>query len=278
MILVVRAKKDIRPGTLITLDLLEEFRMPDSAYDPNAVSTTDMAVGKTAAKLIPGGHQVRLEHLQALGGNRFVASRWEQLKTAAEKAVDNRVYVEAEHYWTEALAEADKQMSKSMRVVCLDGLGDLYCTIQRYGEAEDLYTQSLMTKIGLVGENHPAIAFGLSKLSNAKYYLGKMEEVESLLARALPVFYDHFGPLHNETMYVINKLERIYADQGKQFERPADPQKWMLEAQKIIAAIEEEDLPQQPLLCRVCGRPYKGRQCLRCTQFGSLAMIKPPNP
>ena len=273
MILVVRAKRDIRPGTVITLELLDEFKMPDSAYDPNSVGSTAMAIGKTAANLIPQGQQIRLSDLQAVTQKSFGPTKWEQLKTTAEKAVENRVYVEAEQYWQLALDEADHQLSKSMRVVSLDGLGDLYCLQKRYAEAEGIYTEALITKIELVGEEHAAIAFGLSKLSNAMYYQGKIPEVETLLARALPILMKHFGRWHNETAYVITKLERIYADQGKRFDRPADPDKWLTEAHKIIEQVDAESAPMPTLVCSVCHRPYKGRQCLRCTQFGSLAMI-----
>ncbi len=273
MILVVRAKRDIRPGTVITLELLDEFKMPDSAYDPNGVTSTEMAIGKTAANLIPQGQQVRVSDLQAVNQKTFGPTKWEQLKTTAEKAVENRVYVEAEKYWQMALDEADHQLSKSMRIVSLDGLGDLYCLQKRYAEAEAIYTEALISKIELVGEEHAAVAFGLSKLSNAMYYQGKIPEVESLLARALPILMNHFGRWHNETMYVITKLERIYADQGKRFDRPADPDKWLTEAHKIIEALEVENAPLPALICPVCHRQYKGRQCLRCTQFGSLAMI-----
>lgn len=278
MILVVRAKRDIRPGTVITLDLLDEFKMPDSAYDPNGVPSTAFAIGKTAANLIPQGQQVRVSDLQAVEQKTFGPTKWEQLKTAAEKAVENRVYVEAEQYWRQALDEADHQLNKSMRVVSLDGLGDLYCLQKRYPEAEVVYTESLITKIELVGEEHAAIAFGLSKLSNAMYYQGKIADVETLLARALPILMKNFGRWHNETMYVIAKLERIYADQGKHFETPPDPDKWLTEAQKIIETVEAENAPLPVLICPICNRQFKGRQCLRCTQFGSLAMLPVPPP
>jgi Tetratricopeptide repeat len=278
MILVVRAKKDIRPGTIITLEVLEEFRMPDSAYDPEGVKSTTMAIGKTAQKLIPQGQQIRMSDIEAHSEHRFTVSKWEQLKTSAERSVENRVYTEAEQYWRLALEEAEHQLNKQMKVVCFDGMGDLYCLQKRYADAEAIYTESLITKIEIVGENHPAIALGLSKLSNAMYYQRKIPEVESLLARALPILMEHFGPWHPETTYVIGKLERLYADQGKRFERPADPQKWMIEAKKIIATVESESEPVPALLCNICHRPYKGKQCLRCTQFGSLAMIAPPAP
>jgi tetratricopeptide (TPR) repeat protein len=277
MILVVRAKKDIRPGTVISLDVLEEYKVPDSAYDPDSVKSTTMVIGKTALKLIPQGQQIRISDIEAGTEKRFVTSKWEQLKTSAERAVEQRVYKDAERYWQLALEESEQQLSKPMSVVCLDGLGDLYCLEKRYTDAEAVYTESLIAKIELVGEDHPAIALGLSKLSNSMYYQRKIPEVESLLARALPIFMQHFGPWHQETTYVIGKLERIYADQGKRFERPADPEKWLTEAKKIIAVAESESEPQpQQLICAICHRPYKGRQCLRCTQFGSLAMIPIP--
>jgi tetratricopeptide (TPR) repeat protein len=242
------------------------------------VPNSEFAIGKTAANLIPNGQPVRVSDLQAVSQKTFGPTKWEQLKTSAEKAVENRVYVEAEQYWRQALDEADNQLNKSMRVVSLDGLGDLYCLLKRYAEAEVLYTESLITKIELVGEEHAAIAFGLSKLSNAMYYQGKIADVETLLARALPILIRNFGRWHNETTYVITKLERIYADQGKPFDRPADPDKWLTEAQKIIETVDSESAPVPALICGICHRPYKGRQCLRCTQFGSLAMLPVPPP
>ena len=71
MIIVVRAKKDIRPGSIISLDLLEEAALPDSAYDADCVKNISDAVGKVARTLIFQGRQIRRTDLD------------EQFKTAS---------------------------------------------------------------------------------------------------------------------------------------------------------------------------------------------------
>ena len=71
MIIVVRAKKDIRAGSIVSLDLLEEAVLPDSAYEPDSVHVITEAVGKVARSLIFQGCQIKCGDLD------------EQLQTAS---------------------------------------------------------------------------------------------------------------------------------------------------------------------------------------------------
>lgn len=64
MIMVIRARRDIRPRSVISLDSLEEVALPDLAFDPDAVGSMDQAVGKVARNLIFQGRAIKQSDLE----------------------------------------------------------------------------------------------------------------------------------------------------------------------------------------------------------------------
>lgn len=64
MINVIRARKDIRPRSIISYDLLEEALLPDSAFTQETISRPEQAIGKVARHLIFQGQQIKLTDLE----------------------------------------------------------------------------------------------------------------------------------------------------------------------------------------------------------------------
>lgn len=64
MIDLIRAKRDIRAGSVICMDCLEDARLPDNAGKANAVTSFADVIDKVARHLIPAGKIITVDDLE----------------------------------------------------------------------------------------------------------------------------------------------------------------------------------------------------------------------
>ncbi|HEY9678463.1 MAG TPA: tetratricopeptide repeat protein [Drouetiella sp.] len=200
--------------------------------------------------------------------------KYEQYRLLAEQACEQARFDESEEYWWQAVRQAEDAQSPQMVCMCLDGLGDLFTRQGRHQDSEPLYRESLRKKVGALGESHPIVARGYNNLAFSLYKTGKIAEAEHSLRQALMIFQDSLGLGVPEAQWSARHLVRLLKDEGKIAEAA--------EMSKVMDGAMINDITEQSTtgsriknvaaLCEVCRRPYKGVQCLRCTQKGMSAL------
>lgn len=203
---------------------------------------------------------------------RVCREKWSQYKFSAEQAAEQSRFDEAEDNWWLAIRQAEDAQSPQMVCMCLDGLGDLFAKQGRHQESEPLYRESLHKKVAALGENHPVVGRAYNNLAFALYKYGKVDEAEHSLRQALMIFQDTLGLGVPEAQWSARHLVRLLREQGRKPEA--------VEMAKVMDSASARSLHEQTTtgprlpaaLCEVCQKPYKGMQCLRCTQKGMSAL------
>lgn len=96
----------------------------------------------------------------------------------------------------------------------MNNLGLLYQDMGRYDEAEALHSRSLAL-LERAGDNPVAIATTLNNLASAKRLQNKLEDVETLLERALDMYEEYLGREHSLYAYGLNNLASYYMTVGQ---------------------------------------------------------------
>lgn len=198
--------------------------------------------------------------------------KWAHYKLLAEQAAEKKLFEESEENWWLAIRQAEDAQSAQMVCMCLDGLGDLFAKQGRHQDSEPLYRESLHKKVGALGENHPVVGRAYNNLAFALYKFGKVEEAEHSLRQALMIFQDTLGLGVPEAQWSARHLVKLLREQGRTPEA-VEMSKVMDNA--TINSAQDQTITGSRLpaaLCEVCHRPYKGLQCLRCTQKGMSAL------
>lgn len=198
--------------------------------------------------------------------------KWAHYKLLAEQAAEQSRFEESEDHWWLAIRQAEDAQSPQMVCMCLDGLGDLFARQGRHHDSEPLYRESLHKKVGVLGENHPVVGRAYNNLAFALYKYGKVDEAEHSLRQALMIFQDTLGLGVPEAQWSARHLVRLLREQGRTPE--AVEMSKVMDNATINSMLEQTTTgPRSPAaLCEVCRRPYKGLQCLRCTQKGMSAL------
>lgn len=201
-------------------------------------------------------------------------SKWAELKLRAEQACEQNEFEESEKLWWLALREAEDAQNVQMLCMCLDGLAEVFIKQSRYAEAESLYRESLGKKAKVLGEKHAIVGRAANNLAHVLYRDGKMTDAEITLKKALNILKSTLGLQSPEAQWSGRHLMKLLREMGREDEAqhiskimqeviPADAQ--VITGSKVAA------------ICDVCHHPYKGQQCLRCTQRG-MASLRALNP
>lgn len=203
---------------------------------------------------------------------RVCREKWSEFKLLAEKACEQSRFEDSENFWWLAVRQAEDAQSVQMVCMCLDGLGDLFAKQGRHQDSEPLYRESLNKKIQALGQNHPVVGRAYNNLAFSLYKHGKLEEAEFSLRQALMVFQDTLGLGVPEAQWSARHLVSLLREQGRTPE--AVEMSKVMDNASINNLIDQTQTgPRLPAaLCEVCHRPYKGLQCLRCTQKGMSAL------
>ncbi len=203
---------------------------------------------------------------------RLCRAKWGEYKLLAQQATEQFRFEEAEQYWWLAIRQAEDAQSPQMVCMCLDGLGDLFVKQGRHQDSEPLYRESLHKKVAALGENHPVVGRAYNNLAFSLYRFGKVDEAEHSLRQALMIFQDTLGLGIPEAQWSARHLVRLLREQNRVPEA-AEMSKVMDHATVTNLLEQTATGPRMPAaLCDVCHRPYKGMQCLRCTQKGMSAL------
>ena len=92
---------------------------------------------------------------------------------------------------------------------CLNGLGDLYRSQERYEEAESHYKRALFMWEKTLGENHPFVALSLTGLASVYQNREDFERSEPYFKRALMIREKVFGDSHELTLEVRSSLDEL---------------------------------------------------------------------
>jgi len=196
-------------------------------------------------------------------------TKWDELRLRAELAFEHDLFAEAESLWWLALREAEDVQSVQLVCQCLDGLADVFLKQHRYAEAESLYRESLTKKVGALGEKHPVVGRACNSLAHVLYRDGKYTEAEALLKRALNNLKQSTGLESPEAQWCGRHLMRLLKELGREDEA-AHLSKVMQEVVPVDLQVITGTKVQA--ICEVCRHPYKGQQCLRCTQRGMASL------
>lgn len=198
--------------------------------------------------------------------------KWSEDKHRAEEAAGHSHFKEAEEHWWLAMREAEDAQSPQMVCMCLDGLADLLIKQARWAEATPLYRESLSKKMIALGDSHPVVGRAHNSLALSLYKHGKVEEAEHCLRRALFIFQETIGLACPEGQWSARHLVRLLREQ-KRIPEAVEMSKVMDSAKAINVMDQKTSHSRIPAaLCEICHRPYKGAQCLRCTQKGMSAL------
>jgi tetratricopeptide (TPR) repeat protein len=202
---------------------------------------------------------------------RVCREKWDEYKRLAEDAAEQCRFEEAEEFWWLAIRQAEDAQSPQMVCMCLDGLGDLFVKQSRHHDSEPLYRESLHKKVAVLGENHPVVGRAYNSLAYSLYRYGKLDEAEHSLRQALMIFQDTLGLGIPEAQWSAKHLVRLLKEQGRVAES-AEMSKLMDSNISDLLDQTSTGPRMTAALCEVCRRPYKGMQCLRCTQKGMSAL------
>lgn len=121
----------------------------------------------------------------------------------------------------------------------MNNLGLLYQDMGRFAEAETLHARSL-TFLEQAADNPIAIATTVTNLASARRQQGKLNEVQSLLERALRIYEEHLGRNHSLYAYGLNNLASYYMAMAD-YEKAKMYYKGALEICKELFGIESRN-------------------------------------
>jgi tetratricopeptide (TPR) repeat protein len=102
----------------------------------------------------------------------------------------------------------------------LNNLAFVYQAVGRYGEAEPLYREALLTRREVLGPRHPDTLISLNNLAALYRALGRYGEAEPVYWEALQASREVLGPRHPNTLGSLNNLAGLYQDQKSALQEP----------------------------------------------------------
>ena len=100
----------------------------------------------------------------------------------------------------------------------LDELAVLYETQGKYGEAEQLYLQSLEIREKYRGTEHPEVATSLHNLAEQYEFLGQYEKAEEFYERTIAIREKSLGPHHLFLVYSLEDYDGLLRKGGREAE------------------------------------------------------------
>ena len=140
-------------------------------------------------------------------------------------AVNGRAGVNA--YQLGQHAEAEKRFRQALGMMrslqpqqpyILDELAVLHETQGKYGEAEQLYLQSLKIREKYRGSEHPEVATSLHNLAEHYEILGQYDKAEDLYQRAIAIREKALGPDHLFLAYSLEDYAGLLRKTGREAE------------------------------------------------------------
>lgn len=141
---------------------------------------------------------------------------FEELEQSAEEAYKSGQYQKALAFWNQAVTLSENFPAKDPRLArSLDRLGLILSTLERFGQAEMVWSRALQLKISLYGSNHPTVAATGSQLAGLHYLLGRYAEAEAYARKCLSVYKIAHGTNHPLVALCHLNLASLYHVQGR---------------------------------------------------------------
>jgi len=211
-------------------------------------------------------------------------SQWEPFKVAAEEAARQNNFAEAERNWLKAL-DCDELCRDDPRVfITLDGIAEACVRQGKIEEAERWLKRSVGLKVKALGQDHMEVAQSLNNLAAVYFEIKKYADVEPIAKRVLDIYTTNLGPEHPKVVVMTGNLAMLYQRLGNYPQASrlyrqalAMKSKTMGEDHPEVLALKAQlsDIKHQTIteaVCEICGRPYAGQQCLKCTGLALKAI------
>jgi len=202
----VFAKMEIRPGSVISAELVGTRWFSDSQNAGDLMSDCKDAVGKFSRKLFLPGELLKRRDLTITNSEHYERTSWDALRKNAERAEQIEQYDQAEYYWFQAFDEAEREKNDARVMFCLNALGDLYSLKLEYANAEGFYRELIAKIANYIGKDNPSILVGLSKLSRVLFLQGRFTEAEDLVAKVETILSSNSAVIQPDTRHVIATL------------------------------------------------------------------------
>jgi len=138
-----------------------------------------------------------------------VSETWDKLRTKAEEAQQQKRLAEAELYWKEALAEAEKFDRTDRRTaLTLEGLSEVYWHLGRFADATNCCKRLLRIYAEIFGEDQYDVGVIATNLAMLLHVQEKYEEAEQYYQQALAIKTKRLGKDHPD----VQKLLGNYAN------------------------------------------------------------------
>ncbi|MFH1049987.1 MAG: CHAT domain-containing tetratricopeptide repeat protein [bacterium] len=134
---------------------------------------------------------------------------------------DEGKFKDAERYFLEVLPIYKKEFDTSninsvmSYITPLFELATLYKVQRQFKKSEPLYAEILDIYRELYTENSAEYAHSLSNLADIKDILGEQNLAEKMLDTALILYDRYYGPKHQNYTKTLQRLSRVYDNQGK---------------------------------------------------------------
>ncbi|MDP3506897.1 MAG: tetratricopeptide repeat protein [Candidatus Melainabacteria bacterium] len=141
---------------------------------------------------------------------------WEDLQQAAEGAFAAGQIDSALELWNQAILIAETYPASDSRLArSLDRIGEVFFSIEKYGQAEMSWWRSLQIKQAVLGNFHPAVAQTTNYLAKLHYLLGRYSEAETYAKRCIEVYQRCLGREHSTVATCRHNLASLYHIQGR---------------------------------------------------------------
>lgn len=185
----------------------EENHSDGNSRKESAAIIVDDSIVERAVKALSDEH-----HEQVLNTHR----NWEMCKSAAEQAIQDRNFTDAEKMWCRALVEAERLGPRDWRLpYTLDNLAEVWSQQDKYHVAEPLLKRSLRLKADTLGPVNQTIANALNQLAKLHYLQGHYAECELLAKKSLHMFEEVVGLEHEDVATAAHNLATLYHVQGR---------------------------------------------------------------
>jgi eukaryotic-like serine/threonine-protein kinase len=213
----------------VTLASLDEVLVGVSPTD-TAVHLLDEQILERAGKTVEQdmGSEPRiagsLEY--TLGGAYENLGLYKQAGQHAKRAVDIR---------TRAFGPEDPETLRAM-----NNLAKMYLRQERFGEAEELYRETLNARRRVLGSDHPDTLTSMNSLTIMYARQGRYDEAEKLFHETLEARRRILGPEHPDTLNAMANLANVYSAQGR-IEKSEELDREILEARRRVLGPNHPD-------------------------------------
>lgn len=155
-----------------------------------------------------------MAHIKA--STKEKVTTWQEMIDQGDRAYRLANYGEAEKFYEEALAEAEKGEQGDPRLeTSLSTLAWFYRDQGRYSEAEPLYRQVVKLWEEVLGPDHPSLGASCYKLAEFYFVQGRADEALPFYERSLSIREKKLGKRNLDVADTAEHLARAHLCQGR---------------------------------------------------------------